>query len=426
MSTARRYSVWLMKRITAAGLTLSLCFALAIPSQAAREPRTIFDHIQNAWAFGVVRLQKPLPHRGGQLLLFPGNVAEPLYATQPNARNMMLVWELPGKTVTLEHGSTFLAPIEMLPPYAYWRDNLPLTRRHKIGGGERYIFMGDSATEVEEQLKPFLKTLSAKAPGRWTEEVEAISALLASGNAILREDAVDHMRDYNRLSRYFSDTAAEYWSTFLEGPAPSEEKAALAEAAGRFKLSRLLPALEALAGKGEEEASVAALDALEKLDAVRTPAQLQELSVNGSEATRAWAWGRRAASASGDADALAAVGAKLESDTSVMVRERILRGFGEGKVKSAAPLLSKALADAEPIGRAAAESLAKLHDIDTLESVLVAGQDPAASNAATGLGLMTNCAPCRGLLEAQATANTSELARARIVEILESLPVAAE
>ncbi len=89
-------------------------------------------------------------------------------------------------------------------------------------------------------------------------------------------------------------------------------------------------------------------------------------------------------------------------------------------------MLSKALADAEPIGRAAAESLAKLHDIDTLESVLVAGQDPAASNAATGLGLMTNCAPCRGLLEAQATANTSELARARIVEILESLPVAAE
>ncbi|MFT4569166.1 MAG: hypothetical protein ACI8TX_002026 [Hyphomicrobiaceae bacterium] len=411
-----------MNRSTTALLSCLLTFWLASPAAAARpvDERTLFTRVTDAWAFGTVRLQKPFEYRDGKLLAFAGTVGQVLHSSAPNARNLVLVWDVAKEGRALEHGDSFLAPVELLPPYAYWRDNLPPTRRHGVSGGVRYVFVGDEEVEVRRALAPYISSLTAKAPGRWSQEVVGISSALASTNDVVRADAARHMGDYGRLTHYFSDEAAAHWRTFLKSDAPAEQKAFLAGAAGRYEFSSLTGALEALASADEAEATVAALGSLNALGVERTREQLDELAQSKSEVVRAWAWGQIAAGSGGNVENFAAVSERLASDPSVVTQDAILGGFGAGKVTEAGGVLAEALGADDPIGPTAAAALAALDASDSLGNALKKGQLPEALNAVTGLALIPDCQPCAALLAEQAQSHAVAEVRERIAEVLDS------
>lgn len=416
----------MIRTVAAFFSTFFLLAAVSVATAQETERTTLFYRILDSWAFGHIKLQNPVRAREGRLLAFPSVLSEVEYAVSPNARNLILVWDVDAERDVLDYKDSFLAPIVLLPEHAYWRENLPVSRRHAVSGGSRYIFKGDDEVEVRRALAPFLASLKAKAPQRWSQEVLGISKALESTNAVVRADALEHMRSYVRLERYFSPEAEAVWRSFLEGDAQDSEKAHLAFAVGRWNIVALKDAMEVLAATKTGAAAAEAFEALRKLGQDFSREELDGLAKAESEPVRAWAFGRLARQAGSDAALLERLLGRLRKDPSLEVRAALAAGLGDAKVGAATQVLVESLESDAPSGPAAAKALAQLGQQAALEKALFEKDETLASNAAMGLAAMPDCSSCIAAIEKKSQGEVSAPLREQLKELIRDKARAAE
>jgi len=212
------------------------------------------------------------------VLAFPSTVDELLWApkkTKP--RNLMFVYEVPDAEkdhpVYNEH-DVFFAPIRLLPEHAYWKDNLPNTRRHDVAG-RRYVFRGDEIAEAKKILGGFLPATELHGRDRWTGEIRGVVAALGAHNAVLREDAVAFLSTCPQLKVGFEDADVSAVAAYLAGDAPAAEKTRLIDAAAAANLTALKPTFDELAKRTDTVGAAArkAADRLGAAPAEAPPAQ---------------------------------------------------------------------------------------------------------------------------------------------------------
>jgi len=251
-----------------------LSFAATATAENA-EPKTIYEAAEKSWAVGTVQLGRALKFRQGQLLAFPSTINELLWApkkTKP--RNLMFIYEVPeaekDHPYYNEH-DVFFAPIRLLSEHAYWKDNLPTTRRHDVAG-RRYVFRGDDIAEAKKILGGFLPATELHGRDRWKGEVRGLVAALGAHNAVLREDAVVFLSSLPQLKDGFEDTDVAAVASYLSGDAPAAEKTKLIDAAAAANLTALKPTFDELA-KRTDTVGAAARKAADRLGGVADQAQ---------------------------------------------------------------------------------------------------------------------------------------------------------
>jgi hypothetical protein len=248
----------------------ALLFTVSSFAATREEPRNLFEHAEKAWAVGLVHLGKPLRFREGAVIAFPSQITERLWApdgTKP--RNLMLVYEVPKAEMeqpALQQNDSIFVAIRLLPEHAYWKDNLPATRRHQISGGSRYVFRGDDVAEVKKALKPYLEAVDKRGIEENKGKIRAVVGALESKLAIVREDAISWLSTFPTLARDYEETNNAGIEAYVSGDAPVEEKVQLVDALAKARVTSARPALEK-AAKREDAAGKAAREALDRLAA---------------------------------------------------------------------------------------------------------------------------------------------------------------
>ncbi len=407
-------------------VAVSLCVMLPAIAQAA-PPKTLFHYAHDAWALGTVRLSSPLTFREGKLLLFPGAITDLLHAKNGKPANVMLVYEVLVEDAEPYHtrGDTFFAPIEALPHQAYWRDNLPKTRRHKVLGGRRNVFRGDDIVEVRRHLSAFTTAQDKASRAGRENAIVAVVGALSSSVAVLRQDAVRYLSQYAGVARSFPPRAAEPYLAFLEDDdQPIDERVKLVEAAAHWKLVALASGIARLAGR-EDPVGAAALRALEALGT--QPATDKLISLSRSEATTvrgyaANALGRRVA----EGEVVhAAIASLLVASQPVEVRSAAAAGLGASASAEAVGLLGQALAGDDAAAWAAATALAEIggdEAIDLLKKAVIDGPEAAAVGSVRALASVPACADCSAFLVSQHETHAKEAVRDLIGIVLEVDP----
>jgi len=232
----------------------------------AEAPKTFYDHLKDSWAFGEVSVIAPLEYRDGGLLAFPGRITELVRARYGQPRSVLIIYEVanPGDPLPFEEGTSFVAPIRVLPRTKYWRDNLPTSPRHEVLGGVRYVFKGEAADAAKKLGAAYASTLTMGMPERKLRQGEIVAEALTSPVAVLREDSVTFLS--TRTLTHISEKAAAAMAAFAAGEAAEEQRIAILEAIGRAKLDRTRPQLEKLAS-GKGAVAEAASRALKELGA---------------------------------------------------------------------------------------------------------------------------------------------------------------
>lgn len=408
--------------------TIACCLPPVRAAQAAvvpSEQRNLFQYAESAWGVGTVTLSQPMAFREGRVLVFPATFSDLLWAPgQAKPHNMMLVLEVSSEDKDkpyLAVGDVLFAPFRLLPENSYWRDNLPNTRRHEVAGGRRYMFRGEEIAEVRKVLLPYLAAHDLKTLDRWSGQVAAVVAALASPVVTVREDAARYLAWYPTLSRDFRDDQVPPVMAYLGGAAPIEERSSVANAMVSARLAVLAPGLRALADRDDATGAMA-LRALAGLGFAVGSDRLPVLSRATSPEVRAYAaeaLGERAAT---DPAAAGRAG-QILADAKEQPAVRAAAATGLGRAGAASrPVLLAAVEKGDEASRAAALALAGDGDPEAgaqLLGVLKTGRGEAAMAAAAALVTLKNCPACVDGLRQQHEKHPDEEVRHLLGVLLE-------
>jgi len=379
----------------------------AVAAVPPPESRTLFFHAETAWAVGTIALSKPLPFRDGKILVFPSQITDLLWApdgTKP--RSLMLVYEVLSDDKDkpyFEQGDQIFAPIQLLSDHAYWKDNLPNTRRHAIAGGRAYAFRGEQALEAREILAAYLKAHDLKGLERWSGQVAAVAAALGSTIQVIREDAVTYLAIYPTLNRDFSDAAVAPIRAFLSSEAATTEKTRLVDALVAAKLSAIPPMLQELA-KRDDATGAVAWAGLEKLGQGPSTEQLLVMSRSASPEMQAFAAGVLGSRAATDTVAFDRSSELLTGGSTNAVVSALMDGLVRAGGDKVVTILAAVVERGESGSRKAAQALGQIGGPAAeaaLTRILKEKQGEAAQAATVGLGTMKNCKGCTTLLHEQ-------------------------
>lgn len=372
---------------------LGLAAATLVPAVGtAEQPKTYFDHVQHSWAVGAISLSREFKFRDGRLLAYPGRFVDLVHARLGNPRSIMFIYELAADedAPPFAPDQPLFAPIEVLPRYKYWRDNLPKTPHHAVAGGRRYLFTGDDIGPASAAARTYAATLEMKGRDRWRSQNAVFVEAMLSGVEVLRQDGVRHLSRQLPLTRVLDDESVEKLGRFLIGDHPERERERVLRAIGRAGTKSMSGAVETLAAR-DDEVAAAALAVLAQLERPRTRAQLESLLGAKTAAVRAWAIEQLAAAAGSDGTALATAARVLAGDDAAVVRAGAATGLGRSGAAAAVPPLAQALARGDDASREAASALAA---IGTREAIA------ALKDAANGSGTNTAVAAVLGLGQA--------------------------
>ncbi|MFN2425757.1 MAG: HEAT repeat domain-containing protein [Candidatus Binatia bacterium] len=411
-----------MRRIPV-GFFLGAFFCLSLvagPATAVRVPpesRTLFHHAENAWGVGTISLGKPLTFREGKILVFPSEFTDLLWApdgTKP--RSLMLIHEVfaDDKEPFFAQGEKIFAPIQLLPDHAYWKDNLPNTRRHGVHGGRRYVFRGAQIPEVRELLAAYLTSHDTKGMERWSGMVAAVAKALGSTIPVVREDAVRYFVVYPTLARDIDEKSLPLMAGFLSGDAPAAEKAALIDALAAGKVTSIMPTLAQLAAR-DDATGAAALAGLERFGEPATTERLLALAQSASVEMQAYAVEALGARAGTDSAALARVTEILAApEPNSKLAAAASQGLARSKGDEVVAALAAAVAQGNSASRPAAQALAAIGGPAAeaaLTTILKEKTGEAALAATVGLGTMPGCRGCSALLRDQHDAHADPAVR---------------
>jgi len=422
-----------MRRILAACFSGFLCLtSMTLSASAAMVPpesRTLFYYAEKSWAVGTISLVKPLPFRDGRILVFPSQITDLLWApdgTKP--RSLMLVYEVPSNEKDkpfLQAGDKIFAPIRLLPDHSYWKDNLPNTRRHEIAGGKRYAFRGEEAAEVRALLATYLAATEIKGLERWSAQLDAVSVGLASKIAVVREDSVRYFTVFPSLGRDFKERTVAPVAAYLSGDAPAEEKSMLVNAFVAAKAEAIYPTLVEL-GKRDDAVGAVAMDGLDQVGQGPSTERLLTLSRSAlpeMQAYTAGALGRR--SATDEAALRRSMEILTEPTSTPAVRDALISGLARAGGDKVVAALAEVVARGDSSSRTAAEALGRLGGPAAeaaLTKILTEGTGEAALAAVAGLGHMSNCRGCAGVLHEQHDKHADPAVR-KLIEVVLGVPL---
>lgn len=415
-----------MRRILALSLSFLFLGPLSALALVPAEQRTLFHEAESAWAVGTFRLGGPMEFRDGQIVAFPSQIIDLLWAPDgAKPRNLMLVHELAGdekEKPFLQKGDEIFALIKLLPEHSYWKDNLPSTRRHAVVGGRRYVFRGEQIPAVRAILDAYLQAFQSKGRSRWTGEIHAVFSALGSTIPVVREDAVRYLVIYPTLARDFEGSKMPLVDAYLKGDAPAPEKAQLVHTLIAAKLSGLQPVLGAMAVRQDASGAVA-LAGLAELGEVPPVSELVKLSQSPSVEVQSFAAGQLARQVGVSDEAHKRVSEILGDDkASLAVQAAAIGGLAAASDDAAVDLLGSQLQlggtncriAGEALGRVAGEKASSILILTLKEK-----DGEAAIAAAMGLKRNTSCAECRATLLAQYKAHKDESVREFIGVLLE-------
>jgi hypothetical protein len=412
-------------------LTASFVMLACLPAGAAGQPKTptLFDLLEKTWGVGTIHLSKPLTFRDGKLLVFPSQFTDLAWApkkTKP--RNMMIVhevWPDDKDKPFLENNQDIFAPILLLPDNSYWKDNLPFTNRHQIGGGRRYVFRGEQIPEARKVVDAYTKALDIEGSERLKERVVAVAAALESTIPYIREDAVTWFGEYPVLARDFDDRAIPSIKAYLAGGAPADEKSKLIKTLSDAKIDSVKPLLQEQASKGDA-AGAAALRGLSESGEKESTDALLEKSRASSEDVQAYALeqlGERAGTEDAAFARCKEVVEKVSNPVPLILG--CVRGLGEAKGERVDDLLASVVERGDTGSREAATVLgakASPEGIADLTRILEEKRGESALAAAMGLSRVPGCRPCGETLEHQHHDHPDEPVR-NVIGILLGVPM---
>ena len=219
----------------------------------ADRPKTYFDYVERAWACAEIELRKPIPHRDGLLLAYPGTLVDVVYSRHSKPQSILLIEELTSKDdqSPVAEGERFFAPIQVLPDNSYWRDNLPNTPRHGVLGGRRYIFKGEDAAAAKELTKAYTDTFKLDMPEKRMKQQAVIVGALTSSVKVLREDAVRRLTALPVPAKQYDEATIRRLGDYVKSDAPAADRAQIAAVIGQADMRALTPDLELLAKRDD-------------------------------------------------------------------------------------------------------------------------------------------------------------------------------
>jgi HEAT repeat protein len=412
-----------MTRIIAfVSLLLSL-LGLAGTAYADR-PKTYFDYIERAWACADIELRKPLEHRDGLVLAYPGTLVDVAYSRHGNPQSILLVEELTSKEdkSPVSEGELFFAPIQVLPEHSYWRDNLPNTPRHGVLGGRRYIFKGEDAAAAKALTKTYAESFKMQMPEKRMRQQAVVVGALTSGVKVLREDAIRRLTTMVVPAKQYDDATIRSLGDYVKSDAPTADRAQIAIVIGQAGMNTLVPDLEVLAKKNDVVAA-SALQALEQLGAPRSTEVLFELLSKEPVEVRSYAAHELGKRSDQDAKAYARASEIMTSDGDANVRGACAMGLGASGKKDALTPLRTALERGDEASRPAGAAIARIGGKEAGEILKEAIRSgPSEAQVAAVLAMVEmrgDCEKCAEFLLEQKTSNPDAGVRDLIGIVLE-------
>jgi hypothetical protein len=400
-----------------------LLLALAATAHADR-PKTYFDYVERAWACADIELRKPIAHRDGLVLAYPGTLLDVAYSRHSKPQSILLIEELTSKedTSPVTEGERFFAPIQVLPEHSYWRDNLPSTPRHGVLGGRRYIFKGEDAAEAKGLTKAYAESLKMDMPEKRMKQQAVIVGALTSSVKVLREDAIRRLTTLPVPAKQYDDATIRRLGDYVKSDAPTADRAQIATVIGQAEMKSLVADLEQLA-KNDDIVAASALRSLEELDAPRSTEVLLELLGKKTVEVRAYAAHELGARAAEDTRAYGRAAELVASTDDATVRGAAAMGLGaSGKTEALTPLRT-ALARGDAASRPAAAAIAKIGGKqagEILKETIKSG--PSEAQVASVLAIVEmrgECDDCLEFLREQRESNPDAGVRDLIGIVLE-------
>jgi HEAT repeat protein len=412
-----------MTRIVAfVSLLLSL-IGLAGPAHADR-PKTYFDYVERAWACADIELRKPLEHRDGLVLAYPGTLVDVAYSRHAKPQSILLIEELTSKEdkSPVSEGERFFAPIQVLPEHSYWRDNLPNTPHHGVLGGRRYIFKGEDAAAAKELTKAYAESFKMQMPEKRMKQQAVIVDALESSVKVLREDAIRRLTTLPVPAKQYDDATIRRLGDYVRSDAPAADRAQIASMIGQAEMKTLIPDLEALA-KNDDLVAASALKSLEELGAPRSTDVLLALLSKKTVEVRGYAAHELGERSAEDAKAYARAAELVASTDDATVRGACAMGLGvSGKPEALTPLRT-ALERGDAASRPAAAAIARIGGKpagEILKDTIRSG--PSEAQVASVLAIVEmrgDCDNCIEFLREQKASNPDEGVRDLIGIVLE-------
>ena len=412
-----------MTRIVAFVSLLLLLLGLAGTAVADR-PKTYFDYVERAWACADIELRKPLAHRDGLVLAYPGTLLDVAYSRHGKPQSILLIEELTSKedTSPVAEGERFFAPIQVLPEHSYWRDNLPSTPRHGVLGGRRYIFKGDDAAAVKELTKAYAESFKMDMPEKRMKQQAVIVGALNSSVKVLREDAIRRLTTLPVPAKQYDEATIRRLGDYVKSDAPAGDRAQIAAVIGQAEMKTLVPDLELLA-KNDDVVAASALRSLEELDAPRSTDVLLELLKKKTIEVRGYAAHELGERSAIDAAAYARAAELVASNDDATVRGACAMGLGaSGKAEALTPRRT-ALARGDGASRPAAAAIARIGGkpaAEILKETIKSG--PSEAQVASVLAIVEmqgGCDDCAEFLREQKESNPDAGVRDLIGIVLE-------
>lgn len=400
-----------------------LLLGLAGAAHADR-PKTYFDYVERAWACADIELRKPITHRDGLVLAYPGTLLDVAYSRHSKPQSILLIEELTSKedTSPVSEGERFFAPIQVLPDHSYWRDNLPTTPRHGVLGGRRYIFKGEDATAAKELTKAYAESFKMQMPEKRMKQQAVIVGALTSSVKVLREDAIRRLTTLPVPAKQYEEATIRRLGEYVRSDAPEADRAQIATVIGQAEMKSLVPDLEHLA-KGDDVVAASALRSLEELDAPRTTDALLELLAKNTVEIRSYAAHELGERSDDDPRAYARAAELVASNDDATVRGACAMGLGAaGKAEALTPLRA-ALDRADGASRPAAAAIARIGGKEAgeiLKETIRSGKSEAQVASVLAIVEMRGeCDDCLAFLREQKESNPDAGVRDLIGIVLE-------
>jgi hypothetical protein len=377
---------------------------------------------------GELRTREPLRFRDGSVLVFPAQFVDLTYGRLGKPRSIMLVEELssPDAEPMVPRKDVFYAPINVLPQYSYWRDNLPQTPHHTVPGGYRYLFKGDDIAPVKSITKAYTDTLALEMPEKRIRQQAILVETLESEIKVIREDALRRLEGLPIPAKFYDAATKKALAAYAGGDGPEDARATVVGVIARAEMRSLVPQLKEISGS-DDAAGGAALRALDYLGEEIPTDRLLKLVDSDAFEVQSFAVSKLGERAGEDPKALAKVVEVLESDASEELRSAAGAGLGKSGSEEAVGPLKNALARGDLASRGAATGLAELATADSiaaLKSAVESGPSEAKVGSIVALAGLApeKCADCVKFLLEQHENHPDEAVRDLIGLVLE-LPV---
>jgi hypothetical protein len=412
-----------MTRIVASVSLLLSLLGIAGAASADR-PKTYFDYIERSWVCADVELRKPIEHRDGLVLAYPGTLVDVAYSRHANPQSILLIEELTSKEdkSPVTAGEPFFAPIQVLPEHSYWRDNLPNTPRHGVLGGRRYIFRGEDAAAAKVLTKAYAESFKLDMPEKRMKQQAVIVGALTSTVKVLREDAIRRLTTLPVPAKQYDDATIRRLGDYVKSDAPASDRAQIATVIGQAGMKTLIPDLEGLA-KNDDLVAARALQSLDELGAPRSTEVLLDLLSKKTLEVRSYAAHELGVRSARDEQAYARAAELVASSDDPAVRGACAMGLGSAGKKQALTPLRAALDRGDAASRPAAAAIARIGGREAgeiLKDTIRSGQSEAQVAAVLAMVEMSgDCENCAEFLLEQKTSNPDAGVRDLIGIVLE-------